>query len=55
MAEYQKVLFDQGNVTSANRGFRTKYSIATHEQLKKGPSYFHPQRIVEEDGIPTVP
>ena len=56
MAKDQRVLADQYNVTSANRGFRTKdNSTATHEQTKKGLSYFQPKRIVEEDGIQTVP
>ena len=37
MTKYQKVLIEQENVTSTNRGFRTKdHSIATYEQTKKG-------------------
>ena len=56
MTKYRRVLADQENVTSANRGFRIKdHSIATYEQTKKGLSYFYPKRIVEEDGIHTVP
>ena len=56
MAKYKKVLTEQENVTSTNRGFRTKdHSIATYEQTKKGLSYFYPKRIVEQDGIHTLP
>ena len=36
MTKYRRVLADQNNVTSANRGFRTKEpSIATYEQTKR--------------------
>ena len=56
MAKYQKVMIEQENVTSANRGFRTKdHSIATYEQTKKGLSFFYPKRFVERDGIHTLP
>ena len=56
MWKYQKVLTEQENVTSTNRGFRTKdHSIATYDQTKKGLSYFYPKRIVEQDGIHTRP
>ena len=56
MTEYRRVLADQDNVTSANRGFRTEdHSITPYEQTKKGLSYFYPKRIVKEDGIDTVP
>ena len=56
MTKYRRVLADQDNVTSTNRGFRTKVlSVATYEQTKKGLSYFYPKRIVEDDGIHTVP
>ena len=56
MAKYQKVLNEQENVTSTNRGFRTKdHSIATYEQTKKGLSFFYPKKIVEQDGIHTLP
>ena len=45
MAKYQKVLIEQENVTSDNRGFRMKDpSIATLEQTKKGLSCFDPKR-----------
>ena len=54
MSKYCKVLEESVNVTSTNRRFRTiQHSVATYEQTKKGLSYFHPKRIVEEDGIHT--
>ena len=44
------------NLTSTNRGFRTiNHGVATYEQTKKGLSYFYPKRIVQSDGIHTVP
>ena len=44
------------NVTSNNGGFRTNnHYVATYEQVKKGLSYFYPKRIVETDGIHTLP
>ena len=56
MSKYRKVLEESLNVTSSNRGFRTiQHSVATYEQTKKGLSYFHPKRIVEEDVIHTKP
>ena len=56
MAKYRKVLDEAVNVTSTNRGFRAmKHNVVTYEQTKKGLSYFHPKRIVEEDGIHTLP
>ena len=54
MSKYRKVLEESVNVGSTNRGFRTiQHSVATYEQTKKGLSYFHPKRILEEDGIHT--
>ena len=56
MAKYRKVLDEAVNVTSTNRGFRAmKHNVVTYEQTKKGLSYFYPKRIVEEDGIHTLP
>ena len=56
MAKYRKVLEEDLNVTSTDRGFRTiQHSAATYEQTKKGLSYFYPKKIVEEDGIQTKP
>ena len=56
MAKYRKVLDEFINVISTNRGFRTvHHSVATHEQTKKGLSYFHPKRIVDSDGIHALP
>ena len=56
VTKYRKVLEDAVNVTSTNRGFRTrKNSVATYEQTKKGLSYFYKRRLVEEDGIHTKP
>ena len=52
MSKYRKMLEESVNVTSTKRGFRTiQHSVATYEQTKKELSYFHPKRIVEEDGI----
>ena len=51
MSKYRKVLEEAVNVTSTNRGFRTKkLSAATYEHTKKGLTYFYPKRLVEEDG-----
>ena len=56
MSKYRKVLEEAVNVTSTNRGFRTmKHSVATYEQTKKALSDFYPKRLVEEDGIHTIP
>ena len=56
MSKYRKVLQEEVNVTSTNRGIQTiQHSVATYEQTKKGLSYFYPKRIVEEDGIHTKP
>ena len=56
MSKYRKVLEEAVDVTSTNRGFRTKkHSVATYEQTKEGLSYFYPKRPVEEDGIHTQP
>ena len=56
MSKYRKVLQEEVNVTSTNRGFRTiQHSVATYEQTRKGLSYFYSTRIVEEDGIHTKP
>ena len=52
----RKVLNEQVNVTSKNRGFPTNnHSVATYEQVKKGLSYLYPKRIVESDGTHTQP
>ena len=56
LSKYRKVLEESVNVTSTNRGVRTiQHNVAMYEQTKKGLSYFHPKRIVEEDGIHTKP
>ena len=56
MTNYRKVLEEFINVTSTKRGFRTiHHSVATHEQTKKGLSYFYPKRIVDADGVQTRP
>ena len=56
LTKYRKVLEEAVNVTSTNRGIRTrKHSVATYEQTKKGLSYFYPKRLVEEDRIHTEP
>ena len=56
MSKYREVLEKSVNGTSTNRRFRTiQHSVATYEQTKKGLFYFHPKRIVEEDGIHTKP
>ena len=54
--KYRSVLNETVNVTSNNRGFRTNnHSVSTYEQVKKGLSYFYPERIVDTDGIHTQP
>ena len=54
--KYCRVLYENVNVTSNNRGFRTNnHSVATYEQVKKELSYFYPKRIVENNGIHTEP
>ena len=56
LEKYRKVLDEGVNITSTNRGFRTKdHAVATYEQTKRGLSYFYPKRIVEMDGIHTKP
>ena len=56
LGEYRRVLNEKVNVTSNNRGLRTKnHSVSTYELVKKGLSYFCPKRIVETDGIHTQP
>ena len=56
MSNYRKMLEESVKVTSTNRGFRTiQHSVAMYEQTKKGLSYFHPKRIVQEDGVHTKP
>ena len=56
LEKYRRVLNEKVNVTSNNRGFRTNnHSVATYEQVKKGLSYFYPERIVETDGVHTQP
>ena len=52
--KHRRVLKEKVNVTWNNRRFRTKnHFVATCEQVKKCLSYFHPKRIVENDGIHT--
>ena len=56
LENYRRVLNEEVNVISNNRGFRTNnHSVATNEQVEKGLSYFYPKRIVETDGIHTQP
>ena len=46
MAKYWKSLGETENVTSSNRGFRTKiHCVATYEQTKKSPSYFRSKMV----------
>ena len=54
MSKYREVLEEEVNVTSTNRGFRSiLHAVATYDQSKKGLSYFHPKRNVQEDGLHT--
>ena len=54
LEKYRRVLNEEVDVTSSNRGYQTNNnSVATSEQVKKGLSYFYPKRIVEIDGINT--
>ena len=40
LEKYRKVLNEEVNVTSNNRGFRTNnHSVATYEQVKKIPTF----------------
>ena len=56
LEKYRRVLNEKVKVISNNRGFRTNnQSIATSEQVKKGLSYFYPERTVESDGSHTEP
>ena len=56
LEKYRRVLNEKVSVTSNNRGFRTNNrSVATYEQVKKGLSYFYPNRIVKTDGIHIQP
>ena len=56
MSKYRRVLDEAINLTSINRGFRTKNNmVATYEQTKKGPKCFYPKRQVQDDGIHTKP
>jgi hypothetical protein len=55
-AKYAKVLDEQTNEVSLNRGFRViDNSIQTYMQEKRGLAYFYPKRIVASDGIHTQP
>ena len=52
--KFRRNLNEKENVTSNNRRFRTNnHYVATYVQVKKGPSYFYPKRIVETDEIHT--
>ena len=56
MSKYMRVLDEAINLTSKKRGLRTiNHMVATHEQTKKGLSYFYPTRQVQGDGIHTKP
>ena len=56
LEKYRRVLNEKVNFTSNNRRFRTNdHSVATYEQVKKGLSYFCPNRIVDSDGIHSQP
>ena len=44
------------NVTSTNRGFRTKqHVVATYEQTKEGLSHFYPKKMLSMMGLTLVP
>ena len=56
MSKYRKMLQEAVNVTSTRKRYRKiQHNVATYEQTKKSLSYFHPRRLVEEDGIHTKP
>ena len=56
MEKYRRVMDENINLTSTNRGFRTiNPCIATYEQTTKGLYYFNPKRVVLADGIHTEP
>ena len=55
MANYRKVLDGTDNVTTSPE-IRTKNPcVANYEQTKKGLYKFYPKRIVQSDGIHTLP
>ena len=52
--KYRRVLNENVNVASKNRGFRTNnHSVANFNQLRKGLSNFYPYRIVESGRVHT--
>ena len=56
MAKYRRVLLEQENLSSTNRGFRVmENAVHTYVQQKKGLAYFYPKRKVHADGIHTDP
>lgn len=56
LKKFRRVIKEQVNVSSTNRGFRTVDNmVKTYEQTKKGLAYFYPKRKVSEDGIHTTP
>lgn len=56
ISKYFRVMTDQQNLTSENRGFTVKnHSVHTYIQNKKGLAYFYPKRVVLDDGIHTEP
>ena len=53
---YSAALFDQKTGYATNVGLRAKNNtIMTYEQRKKGFSFFYVKRVVQADGISTVP
>ena len=53
---YRKVPDERVHITAKDRGFRTKdHAVGTFEQAKRGLSYFHPNRKIEDNGIHTQP
>ena len=56
MSKYRKVLEEIIIVTSTYRGFCIiHHAVTTYEQTKKGMSDFYLIRIVQQDGIHTLP
>ena len=54
LEKYRRVLGENMNNTSTNRGLRTIiYAVATYKQNSEGLSNFYPKRIVESGGIYT--
>ena len=54
--KFENVLFGDKQDTAHNKGFRmVSGTMKSYEQNKKGLSYIYCKRIVQSDGINTIP